>query len=346
MISEALINLIVGLLVLALVVIVFWPQTGLIARFRKVRSASYRMISEDLLKAILKTETEGRSASIDELAGTTDAGRDRVTEVLTEMSDAELVTLTEGIPQLTDRGREGALHIVRAHRIWERHLADRTGVAEADWHDEAELVEHRLSPQDLRQLYVELGHPTTDPHGDPIPAEGAELPVTPGIPMSSLEPGDRGRIVHVEDEPPIVYAQLVAEGLSPGMTIQMLEKSGDRIRFWADGSEIVLAHILAVNVTVSVIERNVAERPQDSRKLVDARPGDTVRVTGISPRCRGPMRRRLLDLGVVPGTMITVEREAPGGDPVAYRIRGAIIALREAQAELIQVEKENAEAVA
>jgi Fe2+ transport system protein FeoA len=61
-------------------------------------------------------------------------------------------------------------------------------------------------------------------------------------------------------------------------------------------------------------------------------------VVRLADACQGPQRRRLLDLGVVPGTIVTAEFSSPGGDPIAYRIRGALIALRRVQAKLIQVD--------
>ena len=69
------------------------------------------------------------------------------------------------------------------------------------------------------------------------------------------------------------------------------------------------------------------------------RPGEAGRVLAISRRCRGAERRRLMDLGVVPGTVVGVEMRSPNGDPTAYRIRDAFIALRAEQAEGIRVRR-------
>ena len=71
--------------------------------------------------------------------------------------------------------------------------------------------------------------------------------------------------------------------------------------------------------------------------LADISPGDSATVQGISPRCEGPARLRLLDLGVVPGTVVEARLESAAGDPVAYDIRGALVALRREQAVLISV---------
>lgn len=78
--------------------------------------------------------------------------------------------------------------------------------------------------------------------------------------------------------------------------------------------------------------------PPPARTLADVPVGGTAHVRHLADACRGAQRRRLLDLGVVPGTRIAVERRSAAGDPTAYRIRGALIALRRQQAAWIEVE--------
>ena len=63
-------------------------------------------------------------------------------------------------PRLTDTGRESALRLVRTHRLWERYLADRTGIPASEWHEEAERKEHTLSEVEVDQLASRLGHPS------------------------------------------------------------------------------------------------------------------------------------------------------------------------------------------
>ena len=71
--------------------------------------------------------------------------------------------------------------------------------------------------------------------------------------------------------------------------------------------------------------------------LLDMAPGQAVQVSGLN--AKGSGRRRLLDLGFVPGTRITIVRKSPLGDPVAYRVRGATIALRNCDARQVLVER-------
>jgi DtxR family Mn-dependent transcriptional regulator len=237
---------------------------------------------------------------------------------------------------LTAEGRSYALRVIRVHRLWERFLADRTGVAESQWHHQADRKEHHLTPEQVEHLSAELGHPVFDPHGDPIPTPEGEMPARQGVPLSALDAGATARVVHVEDEPDTVYAQLVAARLYPGITIRVLEKTRDRLRIEADLQEHILAPVVASNLTVQPIGDALDARAPD-RRLSSLCIGQEALVVDISPACRGIERRRLLDLGVVPGTRVRAELESAGGDPTAYRIRGAMIALRKDQADLIYV---------
>ena len=75
--------------------------------------------------------------------------------------------------------------------------------------------------------------------------------------------------------------------------------------------------------------------PLATRTLADLQPGQAGIVAEL--HCTGLERRRLMDLGVVPGTQILAEMHSPLGDPVAYRVRGALVALRAQQARLITI---------
>ena len=66
--------------------------------------------------------------------------------------------------------RKRAAELVRAHRLWERYLTERGGFKPDHVHDPAERAEHWLDEDGRRKLEENLGHPTVDPHGSPIPA--------------------------------------------------------------------------------------------------------------------------------------------------------------------------------
>lgn len=106
------------------------------------------------------------------------------------------------------------------------------------------------------------------------------------------------------------------------------------------GDDIVtLGPVVARNVTVRALppEEKLDLAPET---LADLQPLETANVIGISSALQGAQRRRLLDLGIVPGTEITPELVSGAGDPVAYRTRGALVALRRSQASRISVKRQ------
>lgn len=326
-----------GLIFMFLLGFMFWPQTGFIWKLQKRRELTEKVLIEDILKYIFKCERNQKTASLESLAGALSISLGHATEILALTQDKGLVEITENRFQLTEAGRRTATQIVRAHRLWERYLADATGYKESDWHQQAERLEHKLSLEDLDRLSASLGHPTHDPHGDPIPTPRGDLISHGGMPLTDLPPQTSARIVHIEDEPDVIYAQIVAEDLHPNMVVEIDEKTANRIRFWAADQEHVLAPIVAANISVIPLVDNGTEVFLEGVSLDTLQPGETGQVTGISSLSRGVERRRLFDLGIIPGTEITVELVNPGGDPTAYRIRGSVIALRNSQAHLIKV---------
>jgi DtxR family Mn-dependent transcriptional regulator len=319
----------------------FWPQRGLIPRWRQGKRLSRRVLSEDALKHIYKYEMKGSQPTFTTIAGTLNISLNETAELIAQMEEDGLVYTEKGGITLTHTGSEAALHIIRAHRLWERYLAEETGFEEQTWHEHAEQLEHSISPDDADALSAHLGYPSYDPHGDPIPTAEGEIRGHGGEPLSKMAVGSMARIVHLEDEPEVVYAQLLAEGLHLGEIVRVTEVNADRVRFWANGDEHLLAPIVAANISVVPLEKvmEVVEDRTDSVRLSMLLPGETAEVIAISPASRGAERRRFLDLGILPGTKITAEFNSPSGNPVAYKIRGATIALRESQAKLIKVKR-------
>jgi DtxR family Mn-dependent transcriptional regulator len=323
----------------SLLFLLFLPQQGLLSRLRRSRQYTQRIQIEDALKHIHGCELDARQATVQSIAGVLQASDNHVTDLLTKMEAAGLLNFEDGQLRLSPKGKRSALHILRAHRLWERYLADETGFSEFEWHDLAEKREHFLTEEEIDLLSEQLGHPTHDPHGDPIPNAMGEFVSHGGKPLPSFDVGESLRIVHIEDEPGVIYAQLVAVGIYPGMRAQIIEKSRERIRFWAEGDEHVLAPIVAHNLSViPELEELGDEATVPCQTLACLDPGERGIVIGISPACRGAERRRLLDLGVLRGANVQAEYRSPSGDPTAYRIREALIALRREQAEYILIE--------
>ena len=335
-----LLALLIGISLIALLWILFRPERGIVWVWKRALDTNQRVLIEDALKHLYDFEYKQIPCTLQSLSGALSIGGDRVAKLVQRLETMGLVQSHGQGLELTDEGRSYALKIIRLHRLWERYLADETGVPEMEWHARAEKQEHLLTISEGNALAAKMGNPRYDPHGDPIPTPSGELPPHRGISLRDLPKGEFAEIVHMEDEPETVYAQLIAQGLHPGMRVQMLEIDPDRIHLAVDGDEeIYLAPVIASNVTVVPLVEEEPAPEVSGIPLTELAPGEKGRVLRISKACRGMQRRRLMDLGVLPGTIISVEMKSTAGDPVAYGIRGATIALRKEQTDLIYVER-------
>src|SRR3954453_15952752 len=126
--------------------------------------------------------------------------------------------------RLTDEGTRLALEVLRHPRLLEVYPAESLGVPWDRVHEEAEVLEHVLS-EDLEALIAaKLGHPTHDPHGDPIPTADLELPEEPTESLAELQPGDAGTFVRVSDSDPEMLRYLGERGIAPGDTLSVEDK--------------------------------------------------------------------------------------------------------------------------
>jgi DtxR family Mn-dependent transcriptional regulator len=313
-------------------------QRGRATRGRRGKNLARRVVLEDALKHVYHHDTGGRTATLESLAGTLEVPMSRAVALVDRMDGMGLARFVDGRIVLTGEGRRYAVDVIRAHRLWERYLADETGVAPTEWHARAEREEHHMTRAQADALSERLGHPRFDPHGDPIPTADGDVFGDEVVALGSLAPGERAVVAHVEDEPPVVYTQLVALDVCPGMVVRMVSRDEQRLEIEGDGRPFVLAPMVAQNVSVRRIESELALE-EVNESLASLQTGETAEVVRLSPACRGIERRRLMDLGVVPGTRVTFERRGLTGGLSAYRIREALIGLREEQARLIGVRR-------
>ena len=325
-----------GLCVLLLVLL--WPKVGLLARWHRSSRLRERVLLEDALKHVFVSRQDGLVCSVDSIAGRLEISAARAARLLSRLVQIGLIRMASDGPVLTQNGNQSAVRIVRTHRLWEKYLADRTGVPASEWHDKAEKMEHALSSEETDELEMRLGYPRWDPHGDPIPDSAGEIPPTPGIGLDQVEPDCVAEVVHLEDEPQEIYDGLLKDGFTLGGRIEVISRGERGIRVRAAGRKWTVDPVSAQNVSVRKLGKGESVEPK-WRTLLDARLGEGIRVVGISQACQGMQRRRLLDLGIVRGAEIIPEFESASGDPVAYKIRGAIIALRSQQASLIRIER-------
>jgi len=339
MMAENALWLTVVTLVVALLLLLFWPVQGVFWRWLRGRRKTGRVLVEDALKHVYEMGRSERRPTVQSVAGALNITAARAAGIIAQMIERELLIVRAEIYQLTAEGTEYALHVIRAHRLWERYLADATGYVDREWHAQANRQEHELSPRDVDALAAQLNYPTHDPHGDPIPSPNGVLPLAATRPLMALHVGQLGRVVHLEDEPAELYAQLVAAGLYPGMELRLVEQSDREVCFWAEGREHAFTPVLAANISVLPLPLSSELAPEAAvERLCDLPVDAKARIKTIAAACRGGERRRLLDLGILPGTLVEMAFSSPGGNPRAYRIRGALIALRREQASHIHIE--------
>lgn len=300
-----------------------------------------QIIIQDTLKRLAEWEYEDRAASNETLANELSLPQDQMDGVIRDLESADL--LEHGTLNLTQSGREYALHVLRAHRLYETYLAHKTGVSDDLLHAKAEIEEHKLSEDDVEKLDRELNHPRFDPHGDPIPTATGAMPPKRGRPLTDHPVGWEGRVVHIEDEPPQLYAFIYEASIAPGTVLRIVEKDGQGLGIYTEGCTFRFPLDAARQITVVPLAKG--EQFDESLQRLSSLVGDErAAVVALSPLCRGLERNRLLDLGVVPGTIVNIELVSPFGSPIAYRIRGASIALRRQQAELVLIRKVKEEA--
>ena len=324
------------LALIAILVITLLPRIGLLALYETYRAAQKREQVEDALKHLLDRERNGRHASPESLGGALDLHRNRVMNLIEDMEVQGLLE-TRGVElHLTAEGERWALHVVRAHRLWERYLADEARMPLEKVHQEAQRREHSLTEAQLNDLDAALGHPTHDPHGDPIPSREGKMNQAEGTPLTAWQVHSPARIVHLEDEPALAYEQILAAGLRLGQEIRIIEKNQNRYVLSDGENEFRLAPAVALNVHVAALPQSEILKREaiPLAELTDAQTGEIVT---LDDAVKGFTRRRFLDLGLTPGTRIYPELGTFFGDPRAYRVRGTLIALRKDQAAQIWV---------
>lgn len=337
--SEPLLLFIIGIIVVIFFVVLFYPNKGIVATWKKSQYASRKVLIEDALKYLYNCEYNNINCTLTGIAGNLSISPDYAAEIISKLEEMGLITAHQDALSLTSEGRSYALRVIRVHRLWEKYLADETSVHETEWHQKAEEVEHQLTPEQANQLAAQIGNPVFDPHGDPIPSSEGDIPEKRGKLLTEMNPGEFAIITHVEDEPHAIYSQIIAEGLYPGMQIRMLDLSDKRIKFVANGEECILSPLIAKSITVGVMK---FEKPIEGKfkALSELKVGEKGKILGIAKSLRGQQRRRLMDLGVVPGTEVEIEMKGLYDDPIAYRIRGATIALRKNQTDKIYLVNE------
>jgi DtxR family Mn-dependent transcriptional regulator len=147
----------------------------------------------------------------------------------------------------TDDGRRHAESVVRRHRLVERFLTDVLGIPWDEVHEEAERMEHAMSPRIEASMRAAIGDATTCPHGHPIVAGARE----PGVPLADVVPGATVRVLRFENEAEDLLHYLKESGLYPGLEGTLAESGEDEITVDAADGRIGITRSVAETVSVA-----------------------------------------------------------------------------------------------
>jgi DtxR family transcriptional regulator, Mn-dependent transcriptional regulator len=177
--------------------------------------------SEDYLKAIYSLGSD--RVNTQALADRLEVKPGSVTEMLKRLADLGLV---EHKPyygaRLTPAGERIALELIRHHRLLESYLHQALGYALEDVHREAEKLEHHISEEFEARISELLGHPTHDPHGDPIPTLEGTLPEFATRAMLDVGENEEVCLGRVSEKDPDFLRLVVSLGLIPGARVKVV----------------------------------------------------------------------------------------------------------------------------
>ncbi len=215
---------------------------------------------ENYLKAIyrLSLESPAGEASMTHIAAVVGVTTGTATSMVKKLASARLAKYQRfGGVSLSAKGTRAALDILRRHRLVETFLVETLKLDWAVVHDEAERLEHAISPLVLEALDRHLGNPSFDPHGDPIPSADGKLLEPRVVPLSECGEGAMGRLARVLDQREEslrflrrhgleVASRIAVESVEPGAGIIVVRAE--------DGRSVALSEVAASRVLVQVEE--------------------------------------------------------------------------------------------
>lgn len=317
------------------------------------------------LVTIARLRVDNKPVPLSQLAEALSISPVSVNEMCHKLHDQELVVYKsyKGV-SLTQDGEKLAYYILRRHRLWEIFLVEKLGFDYSQAHDSACQLEHTTSDLVADRLDAFLKYPSVNPLGRLVPRADGVLPERPLIFLAGFSAGQCGYVISCDvDEATQSY--LDEQGIRSGARFMVVSTSENSLLVKVGSLYVSLARTLAESIHVETEETKtknvVVKSPQlnlekeeskmhfEKRSSITQMPlhklkvgqhGIVVRVGG-----QGPVRRRIMDMGLVSGTEVKVVRVAPLGDPIEFEVKGYNLSLRKDEASNIIVEVPTEETV-
>jgi DtxR family Mn-dependent transcriptional regulator len=182
---------------------------------------------EDYIKAIYKARLETGEVSTQDIAARVHHSTPAASKMLKRLTDLRLIEHTpyQSVSvRLTEAGEKMALEIIRHHRLLELYLVQALGYGWDEVHEEAERLEHHISEEFEDRIDLLLGHPTSCPHGDPIPTREGVMPAVSNHTLAQQRSPACLTIHRVRDKDAALLRHVKQLGLLPGTAIEFLEQ--------------------------------------------------------------------------------------------------------------------------
>ena len=191
---------------------------------------SIQVSKENYLKAILEAEAEGHEVIPAKLAHWLEVSAPAVTMALKRLKRDGLVeTGEDGIVRLTPAGRETAYRTALRHHLIERMLSEMFGMEWHEIHEEAERLEHAVSPVFEAKLKERLGEGGACPHGNSVlPENPAERKRRGEIPLSEASEGKSYTVISLQERDPKLLLFLHQAGIGPGKALNVIGQNYDQ----------------------------------------------------------------------------------------------------------------------
>jgi DtxR family Mn-dependent transcriptional regulator len=209
---------------------------------------------QDYLKEIYKLQSSGERPTTTAIAKRMGVAPSSATSMLKKLA---ALGLAEHAPyrgvELSDAGTKIALEVIRHHRLLEQYLAETLGLGIDAVHAEADRLEHVISEELEARIDEQLGFPTHDPHGDPIPDAGLNVDRTTLRSLETLVPGEKATVQRIPDADAGLVRYLAELMLLPGrkVTMRRSEPYGGPVTVSIAGSEHAISRELAGQIGVS-----------------------------------------------------------------------------------------------
>lgn len=212
------------------------------------------LTEENYLKAIYHLSDGGsKSVLTNDLAAAMNTKAASVTDMIKKLSAKTVINYEKyyGV-NVTSKGKNEALMVIRKHRLWETFLVEKLGFSWDEVHEVAEQLEHINSNRLIEKLDEFLGFPKVDPHGDPIPDNKGKLKILPKVAIDQLNIGYQGKIAAVKDSDSNLLKYLDKIGAKPGTKLKILGKEAydESMEVLIDDHRVFISKEVSQNILV------------------------------------------------------------------------------------------------